>query len=63
MSVVEHIKKVQAFQGTAGIWTQDLLFTKQALSPAKPQYLHESLLLKLENEMPWSSELIINVAK
>ena len=24
-------------QGTAGIWTQDLLFTRQALSPSKPQ--------------------------
>ena len=31
-----------AWRGTAGIWTQGLLFTRQALSPAKPQYLHES---------------------
>lgn len=28
-----------SLRGTAGIWTQDLLFTRQMLWPAKPQRL------------------------
>ena len=36
--------------GAAGIWTQDLLFTRQAVSPTKPQLL----FFKKEWEFPHS---------
>ena len=38
--------------GTAGIWTQDLVFTRQALWPAKPQRLNTALLFAYENSNP-----------
>ena len=54
----QNIDMAVAFWGTAGIWTQGLLFTRQALSPAKPQYQQKRTVLKTKTDMLWSDQVI-----
>ena len=43
-------------KGTAGIWTQDLLFTRQALWPTKPQHLF--WMGKVTGNTIWQDKLV-----
>ena len=43
-------------RGTAGIWTQDLLFTRQALSPTKPHHLY--CMGKVTGNTIWQDKLV-----